>query len=164
MKILEIISLFSLFLIISHLIKVSVILILEKSRFSSYFRKILILLKIFDFRFDSKFLKISLMVKIYKNLDFGVKFRKCSVQILGNVDIGQYFRKSCFQPKFRKSRNCQIFGNSIYFCHFFIIPNLVTIMGAFFSLPKITIFLKFYVKSQICSKFQEKFRLWKFCF
>ena len=33
------------------------------------------------------------MIKIYKNLDFRVNFRKCSVQFFGNIDIGQNFRK-----------------------------------------------------------------------
>ena len=43
-------------------------------------------------------LKISLMVIIYKNLDFGINIRKCSVQIFGNIDI---FEKSGCQPIFR---------------------------------------------------------------
>ena len=34
------------------------------------------------------------MVKIYKNLVVGLNFRKYSVQIFGNLYIGQYFRKN----------------------------------------------------------------------
>ena len=45
------------------------------------------------------------MVKIYKNLDFGVNFRKCSVHIFGNIDIGQNFPKIMFLAKISKISN-----------------------------------------------------------
>ena len=50
-------------------------------------------------RFFFLILKISLMIKIYKNLDFRVNFRKCSVQFFGIIDIGQNFRKILFLAK-----------------------------------------------------------------
>ena len=54
------------------------------------------------------------MVKIHKNFDFGLNVRKCSVQIFGNLDNGQNFRKILLLAKISKILNFQIFGNSIY--------------------------------------------------
>ena len=105
------------------------------------------------------------MVKIHKNFDFGLNVRKCSVQIFGNLDNGKNFRKILLLAKISKILNFQIFGNSIFF-FFYMIPNLVKIMVNpdffFWNWRKITIFLKFYEKSQICLKFPEKFRDFRF--
>ena len=49
------------------------------------------------------------MVKIYKNLDFDVNFRKCSVQIFGNIGIGQNFRKILLSAKISKILNFSSF-------------------------------------------------------
>ena len=100
------------------------------------------------------------MFKSYKNLVVGLNFLKCSVQIFGNLYIGQYLRKILFLAKISKFRICQNFGNCIYFCHFFIISNLVKIMvnlDFFFELSKNHDFSEIYEICQICSKFSEKY-------
>ena len=79
------------------------------------------------------------MIKIYKNLDFRVNFRKCSVQFFGNIDIGQNFRKILFLAKISKISNLSNFQKFYPFMTCFIIPNLLTIMvnhDFFFKLTK----------------------------
>ena len=59
------------------------------------------------------------MVKIYKNLHFGLNFRKRSVQALGNLDIGQYIRKIWFLAKISKISNYSNFRKLYLFLSFF---------------------------------------------
>ena len=63
------------------------------------------------------------MVKIYKNLDFGLNFRECSVQIFGKIDIGQYFRKMLFLAKISKISNLSNFQKFYVFLSFFYNPE-----------------------------------------
>ena len=49
------------------------------------------------------------MVKIYKNLDFGLNFRKCSGQIFGNIDTGKIFRKILFLAEISEISNLSNF-------------------------------------------------------
>ena len=73
-------------------------------------------------RLLSKLLKISLKVKIYKNLEFGLNFRKCSVQIFENLDIGHNFRKIWLLAKILKISNLSNFRKLYQF--FVIFYNL----------------------------------------
>ena len=59
------------------------------------------------------------MVKIYKNLDFGLNFRKCSVQTFGNLDIGQNIRKIWFLAKISKISDFSNFRKLYLFLSFF---------------------------------------------
>ena len=184
-KILEIISFLQWFLIIFYLVKsfdnldfvrnfrkITIFLnIFEKSWFWSKKFEFPIYSKFtksVDFgpmfrksRFLWKFLKMSLMLKIYKNLDSGLNFRKSSVQTFENLDIGQNCRKILFFAKKNWISNLSNFRKFYLFCHFFLISNLVKIMDNpdLLQLTKNHDLSEIYEKSQICSKFPERFRL-----
>ena len=59
------------------------------------------------------------MVQIYKNLNFSLNVRKCSVQIFGNLDFGQNFWKILFLAKISKISNLSNFWKLYLFLSFF---------------------------------------------
>ena len=102
------------------------------------------------------------MVKIYKNLVVGLNFRKCSVQIFGNLYIGQYLRNLA---KISKIWNLSNFRKLYLFLSFFYNLKIGENNGLswfFLNCRKITIYLIFIKYLKSVRNYRKNIDLWNF--